>query len=231
MRISRKRFVSAAAAGLSTAALPSNSAAQPAPSGVHFHVLGEGEYDRAWMMQVLQTPKRNKQVFQSVSPILVGGVASVYLHMQNSMNAFEFSYGQGPGSLATLAVMTGPSIVYGLNDAMWQKYGFGEAFKIAPTNSYYKARSLRRTASPDDPSGIYQDWSAQAVLERGGVFMVCHNAMTFMAGLIAQKAGAKPADVLAEFEHYMLSGFHIVPAGVAATQLAIEHGWSPYTII
>jgi hypothetical protein len=61
--------------------------------------------------------------------------------------------------------------------------------------------------------------------------MVCHNAMTAVAGLIAQGAGLQPHDVLSDFEHNILPGFHVVPAGVAATQLAIQHGWSPYTII
>jgi hypothetical protein len=232
MRISRKGFVSAAALGLSAATLPSESAAQSAqPSGLHFHVLKPTEFERAAMMRVLQSSKSNKQVFQSVSPLQVAGVASVYLHMQNSMNAFEFSLEQGPGSLATLAVLTGPSIVFSLSNAMWQKYGFGDAFKLAATNTYYTAKSLRRTASPDDPDGIYQDWSAQAVLHRGGAFMVCHNAMTAVAGLIAQKAGLQAAAVLAEFERSTLPGFLVVPAGVATTQLAIEHGWAPYPII
>ena len=235
MPIRRKDFLAGAALGVSAAAVSPErlSAASPAapPSALHFHVLGEHEFDRALMLKTLSTQKHNKQVFQSVAPLLVAGVASVYLHMQNSMNAFEFSLGQGPGSLATLAILTGPSIVYSLSDAMWSKYGIGAALNLAATNVYYQARTSARTSSPDDPDGIYQDWSAQAVLHRGGAFMVCHNAMTAVAGLFAQKTGGAPDGVLADFTSNMLPGFQIVPAGVAATQLAIEHGWGPYTII
>lgn len=231
MQISRKSFVASAAMGILAAPALAETETPGPTSALHFHVLQAHEFDRARMLQTLSAPHRNKQVFQSVTPLLVAGVPSVYLHMQNSMNAFEFSLGQGPGSLATLAILTGGSVAYSLSDAIWQKYHLGAALGLAPTNVYYAARSLRRTASPDDPAGIYQDWSAQAVMHRGGAFMVCHNALTAVAGLAASKGGGEPAAVLADFKAHLLPGFQIVPAGVAATQLALEHGWAPYPVI
>ncbi|HZY99989.1 MAG TPA: hypothetical protein VFE36_10480 [Candidatus Baltobacteraceae bacterium] len=94
--------------------------------------------------------KKNKQTFQSVTPLAIAGVASLYLHMQNRINAYEFSYGMGAGSLATLGILTGPSIVYALNDDVWKKYGFGTAFTLAATNVYYQkaAQCSSHTASP-----------------------------------------------------------------------------------
>jgi hypothetical protein len=184
------------------------------------------------MLRTIEVNRRNKQVFQSVNALTPSpGVASLYLHMQNSLNAFEFSYGMGRGSLATLAVLTGPSVTYGLSDAMWTKYGFGAAFNLAPTNVYYRASSLRETGSPDDPGSIYQDWTAQAVLRRGGAFMLCHNALTALAMRLAVNAGLQPDGALAEFMQNVLPGFQVVPAGVAATQLALQHGWHPYPLI
>jgi hypothetical protein len=180
--ISRKHFVAATALGISSVALKPTASPAAQGSPLHFHILKPGEYDYARMLRTLRVNKRNKQVFQSVSPLTVAGTASLYLHMQNSMNAFEFSYGMGRGSLATLGILTGPSVAYALADAMWAKYGFGAAFNLAATNVYYRATSLKETRSPDDPDSIYQDWSAQAVLHRGGSFMVCHNALTGVAG-------------------------------------------------
>jgi hypothetical protein len=190
------------------------------------------------MMQKLTIDSVHKQVFQSVAPLIIApGVASIYIHMQNSMNAYQFSLGLG--NLSTLAVFIGPSIVYGLNDAMWKKYGIGtgtlgKAFGLAATNVYYKADSKLDppSADPDDPDGLYQDWSAQAVLKRGGQFLVCHNATTAIAYLIAQKMGiSSPKAVLADFEKNLLPGFQMVPAGVAAVQQAQENGWQLYSII
>lgn len=237
MPLTRKHFVAAATLGASAAALSTrrdaiaaDASAQVTPA--HFHILTQHEYDRRLMMDTLMVKKPHKQVFQASTSMLVApGIASIYIHMQNSLNAHEFSFGYGPGSLATLAVLMGPSIVLALNDSMWSKYGFGDAFKLSATNVYYKASSnLKGGSSPDDPGSYYQDWSAQAVMHRGGKFMVCHNAMTFVSSVIGSKTGTAPATVLADFERNVLPGFQVVPAGVGAVQLAQEHGWTLFAI-
>ena len=235
MSLSRKHFISATALGL-TAAAVAPSASRAAQGGyeqipIHFHVVKPDEYDNAAMMQTLTDANPHKQVFQSTGPLIVAGWASLYLHMQNSMNAYQFSLGLG--RLATLGVCLGPSVVFGLNDAMWIKYGLGKMSKdLAPTNVYYKAHSkLDASAEPDDPAGMYQDWSAQAVLARGGRFFVCHNALTAFAGLVAMMSKGDPKAVLADWEKNVLPGILIVPAGVAAVQQAIENGWKYFAII
>jgi len=234
MPLSRKQFVSAAALGVSAAAVglePLTAKAQ-SRAPVHFHILTSAEYNNAAMMNVLNGGGQNKQVFQSVDPLLIApGIASLYMHMQNSMNAYQFSL--GAGNLSTLGVILGSSIVLALNDSVWKKYGFGPAFKLADTNAYYAASSnLDLGASPDDPNGVYQDWSAQAVMKRGGNFFVCHNAMTGIAAVIASKMpGATVAGVLSDFEKNVLPGFIVVPAGVAAIQQAQEAGWKPFPIL
>lgn len=233
MELSRKRFVAAAALGF-TAPLAGSIAAASAEaqeSPLHFHVLTEHEYDRNAMLAALGAQKRHKQVYLSISPLLLAGNASLYVHMQNALNAFEFSFGEGPGTLGTLGIVSGPSTVYGLNDAMWEKYGFGAAMGLAPTNVYYKARHLAANGSADDPSAVYQDWSAQAVMHRGGSFMLCHNAMTFVAQLFAPHKGMTTEATLAEFERNVQPGFVVVPAAIGAMQLALEHGWLPYEVI
>lgn len=233
MPLSRKQFVSAAAIGVSAAAVgldAGTAEAQRAP--VHFHILKTSQYNRAAVTAVLKGGGAHRQVFQSVDPIAVApGIASLYLHMQNSMNAYQFS--MGLGKLSTLGVILGPSIILALNDSMWKKYGFGTAFKLAATNAYYSASSnLDLSASPDDPNGIYQDWSAQAVIKRGGKFFVCHNAMSAVAAVTASKmSGATPAGVLADFEKNVLPGYLVVPAGVASVQQAQEYGWKLFPII
>jgi len=236
MPLSRKTFLSTTALAASAALLADDKraiAAGPAGGGVHFHVLTQNEYDHASMMKTIMTSLPHKQVFQSVSPLVITPtIASVYLHMQNAMNGYQYSLGYGPSSLATLAVFIGPSIVFALNDATWKKYNIGGALNLASTNIYYKATSnLDPAATADDPNGLYQDWSAEAVLKRGGSFMVCHNATTAVAALFASKTGRTPQAVLAEFKQNLLPGFVLVPAGVTAVQLAQENGWKVYPII
>jgi hypothetical protein len=52
--------------------------------------------------------------------------------------------------------------------------------------------------------------------------MVCHNALTAVGGLIGPKAGIAPVAALADFMGNVLPGFQVVPAGVAATQPALQ---------
>jgi hypothetical protein len=233
--LTRRTFLSATAVGASAIALGGRASA--ATSGgrapIHFHVLRPSEYDGAAMQRILDGPAANKQVFLWASTTtIVPGVASLYLHMQNSLNAFAFSQPQdgGPG-MAVAAVLLGPAIVFGLSDDMWRRYGFGAALKLDPVNTYYRASSsLDPAADPDDPNGMYQDWSAQAVQRRGGSFMLCHNAMTAVAGLFAQGMGKDPRAVLSDFERNTLPGFLVVPAGVAAVQAAQLKGWKLFPV-
>lgn len=229
MTLSRKGFV--AALGASAAVLGPTIGAAEESVQAHFHILRPAEFDKRSLTDVLMVKKAHKQVFQGSNAVMLApGIPSMYMHMQNSMNAHDFSFGFGRGSLATLGVLMGPSVALGLSDAMWKKYGIGDAFKLGPTNVYYRAKSLKFTESPDDPGSIYQDWSAEAVLHRGGAFMMCHNAMSFVASLLSHGNNASVASVLADFERNVLPGFSIVPAGVAVVQLAQQHGYTLFAL-
>jgi hypothetical protein len=236
MTFSRKEFIAVSALGASAATVADLTAPAAAKSRtpVHFEILKPGEFDDAAMLRTLTVDAGHKQVFQTSVPLIVApGLASIYLHMQNAMNAYQFSLGLG--KLATLAVLMGPAVVLGLNDAIWKKYkvgkGIGAKAGLADTNVYYAADSnLDLGASPDDPDGIYQDWTAQAVLKRGGQFFLCHNAMTAVAFFTAKATGGDAKAVLADFSANLQPGFLVVPAGVAAVQQAQENGWKLFTI-
>lgn len=72
--------------------------------------------------------------------------------------------------------------------------------------------------------------SGEAVLARGGSFIVCHNALANFAAGAAARVGKSSSMVLDDMVHNLLSGFKVVPAGVTAIQLAQEHGWKLYTV-
>lgn len=249
MNLSRKQFLTTAALGMAGAAVASaqQKPAQPQacgctvlpPIGLHFHLLRENEYDHAAMMATAEASFPHKQVFVAtgVAP-LMPGIASLHLHMQNSLNAFQFGLGGGAGSLGTLGVLMGGAVVLALNDAMWGKYPFGPSEKLqgpdgmpALTNVYYHATSkLDLKAEPDDPAGIYQDWSAQAILARGGKFWVCHNALSGTAHRMAQKMKLPPEQVLEDWKKNFLPGYQWIPAGVAGAQFAQDTGWKIFQV-
>lgn len=246
MEMTRGGFLRSALAAAGAVALTSGRAsaegsqpaakakAPPPPSAVHFPVLKSTDYDEKKMWAALRTKKAHKLIYQSVEPrLIIPGLASLYIHIQNSLNAGEFSNGWGKGSMATGAVLLGPSIVLALNDAMWAKYNFGAAFNLndasgkpETANVYYKAQTpMGFEGDPGAGGNIYQDWSGEACIKRGATFMVCHNALTAFSGMMAMNMGADPAKTLAEWKANMLPGYMIVPAGVGALQAAMESGW------
>jgi hypothetical protein len=221
-------------------AKPTAGPPPPPPSAVHFPVLKPSDYDAKKMWAALKTKKPHKVVYQSVEPhLIIPGLASLYIHMQNSLNAGEFSFGWGKGDVAIAAVLYGPSIIFALNDAMWAKYNFGAAFgckdasgKPEKANVYYKAQTtMSFDGDPAAGGNVYQDWSGEACLKRGAVFMVCNNALNAFSGMIAMGMGADPQATLADWKANMLPGFMIVPAGVGALQAAMENGWKLLPLI
>jgi intracellular sulfur oxidation DsrE/DsrF family protein len=229
--IGRRVFLSGAL--LAATAMSSCSSRDTDGGRVSFRLLTPKDYDFASMMRRLKESRPHKQVFLSAEQYrrLAGllhisqfDVRELYSKMQLAMNAYDFSLGPERGQLATLGVLVGDSVILGLNDAIWEKYLIGKRFGLARSNIYYYATSsLDPKASPNDPNGLYQDWSAQAVLKRGGSFMVCHNAL---GNLVASLVGrARCATVLNEVSRNLMPGFLLVPAGLTAVQLAQEHGW------
>ncbi len=245
MAISRKSFLTGGgvAAGLMALAIKDARAEEgaakampppPPPDKIHFPVLKPSEYDHKKVMAAMQVKKPHKVMFQSVTPhLIVPGLSSLYIHIQNVLNADEFSMGWGQGSVATGAVLYGPSIIFALNDAMWAKYKFGDAFNCKDAhgngetaNVYYKAQTnLGFEGDPGAGGNVYQDWSGEACLKRGSSFFVCHNALFGMSAMTAMKAGLEHAAVLADWKANLLPGFLVVPSGVGTLHVAMENGW------
>ncbi|MBV8671719.1 MAG: hypothetical protein JO098_08095 [Candidatus Eremiobacteraeota bacterium] len=239
LRLARKRFLGASALAASAAALaacrpPMRSLRERKLGKLVYPVLTPKQYDYAGMMKTLRVATPHKQLFPATAAAVQPqtDIATLYLHMQFAMNGLEFSLPGTPGRLATLGVLSGSSVVFALNDAMWRSYGLGDRFALAPTNIYYPATSnLDASASPNDPHGLYQDWSAQAVIKRGGAFMVCHNALTYFAVDCAIRKRGDARAVMEDWLGNLLPGFSIVPSGITAIYLAAENGWQIYPAV
>ena len=251
MTISRKAFLQGGALAAGAVALFNDAKAEeaapkaagpmpPPPSAVHFPVLKPSEYDHKKVMAAMTVKKPHKIMFQSVTPhLIIPGLSSLYIHIQNVLNADEFSMGWGRGNVASGAVLYGPSIIFALNDDMWAKYKLGDAFnckdatgKGETKNVYYPAQTkMSFDGDPGAGGNIYQDWSGEACQKRGSSFFVCHNALAAFAGMTAMQMGQDPGKTIAEWKANMLPGFMIVPAGVGALHLAQESGWKLLALI
>ena len=255
MSISRKQFLRGGALAAGALALSKKVLAEekpgaapaakapagpPPPSAIHFPVLKKSEFDHKKFMATLQAKKPHKVVVQAVEPAtIIPGLSSLAIHLQNLLNAGEFSLGWGKGNVGTIAVLYGPSVVFGLNDAMWSKYGLGKMIKANDAagnpetkNVFYPAEtSMSFDGDPGAGGNVYQDWSLEACQKRGTTFMVCHNAMAGFAAMTAMGMGADPGATLTEWKANLLPGFLVVPAGVIAVQAAQEQGWKILPLI
>jgi hypothetical protein len=243
MTLTRKAFLSSAAAALAIPRIVEGAEpppAPPAPTAVHPPVMKASEWDQKKLLEVLKVKKEHKVMYQShEAKMSVPGLASLYLHVQGGLNAAEFSMGWGKGGLATLAVMQGPSSMMCLNDAMWAKYKIGELAKVVDAagkpevaNLTYKGQTgMSFDGEPGAGGNVFQDWSAEACMKRGATFAICQVALALNAGRAAMLAGVKAPDVFAEWKQNVLPGFMIVPSAIATMVLAQEHGWKQVPLL
>lgn len=220
---SRAAFLAAGTAGaaLIASSTPASAAVPP------------GVANQAALESVLHRPAKHKQVIAAQKVDL----GAPLRFAMNTMNAFQFSYGEGPGTVHCACVFYGPALFIALNDALWGRYHLFDvldnvgdslpAMVHTPQNPFLHARSAMKTSdSPDDVHGFYHDGSVEALSRRGVSFLVCNNALTEVTRQIAaiQKADAK--NVYDDFRHNLAPGAMIVPAGVAAVVLAQEAGFT-----
>ena len=111
-----------------------------------------------------------------------------------------------------------------MEDKLWEKYKFGEMFKITDNNT--KAAALRNPYY--NPQGADFPMAAiegmQKLQTRGVLFCVCDLALTVYSSFAAQAIGQKPEDVKKDWVSGLLPGIQVVPSGVWALGRAQERG-------
>lgn len=125
-------------------------------------------------------------------------------------------------------VLRHEAIPYALEDRLWEKYKFGEAFKINdPATNAASVRNMFWKPKPGDFSvpGIGNvQIGINELQESGAMFCVCNMALTVFGSVFGQKMGVDGAEVLKDFQSGILPGIQLVPSGVWAVNRAQEHG-------
>jgi hypothetical protein len=220
---SRRTFFGASALALSAAQVAVVTGARAATSG---------PYDFGAIEQRLNLPFRHRQAFGSHA--LADGAATAL--MVNSLNAYEFDYGEGPGTLHVLGVFYGTAVAILVDDTGWKKYKLdvvqqrrGDPAKRAVPgggNPYANATStLDPAAVRGDIHGFYHDTSLAALAKRKASFFACDNALRGLATDVAVSYGMsdEPVEsVHADLRAHLLPGTLLVPAGVASINQAQE---------
>jgi intracellular sulfur oxidation DsrE/DsrF family protein len=210
---SRATFLSAGAIGLAVAAAANASAAQATSVA-----------NRRTIDALLHKPAHHKQVIGA--PRIDGGAALRFAG--NALNAFEYAFAEGPGSLHVAAVFYGTSLLYVADDDLWNRYRLFDvldqsadplpAIIHAPQNPFLRARA--NAAEP------HVDFSIETLTKRGVTWMVCNNALTELTRQIATAQNLEQASVYSDFRQHFVTGVTVVPSGVATVVLAQEAGFA-----
>jgi intracellular sulfur oxidation DsrE/DsrF family protein len=130
--------------------------------------------------------------------------------------------GSPDNDLTAVVVLRHNAIPYAMEDRLWEKYKFGEMFKINDNNTNAAAarNPLWMPQEKDYPlPGIDGIKTLQA---RGAMFCVCNMAIGVYSGFAAKAMNLDPEEVKKDWLSGILPGVQVVPSGVWAISRAQE---------
>lgn len=131
--------------------------------------------------------------------------------------------GSPDNDLTAMVVLRHNAIPLAMQDSLWEKYKFGEVFKIN------EAGGTPLTKNPYWTPTI-GFWTANGIqgikdlMSRGAMFCVCDMALSVYSGMVAQGMNMKPEDVKKDWIAGLHPGIQVVPSGVWAIGRAQEKG-------
>jgi intracellular sulfur oxidation DsrE/DsrF family protein len=222
MNAKRAEFLAAAAAGAALVADARAAEAAAAP------------YDRREMNAILERPGRHHHIIGSPRINAVAALRS----SAHIMGAYEFAMGEGPGTVAIIVSLYGPSSILMLvNDAFWAKskaYELAQGLGDLPPqvlrgsrNPFYHARSSMNPADdPADVNGFWHDYTVEALTRRGVKWFICNEALRTASRELAQLGDGEPDAILADLRAHLLPGALVVPSGSQALVIAQERHYT-----
>ena len=126
--------------------------------------------------------------------------------------------------MTAMVVLRHNAIPFAMKDELWEKYKFGETFKINDntTNSASLRNPYYIPKEGDYPiPGID---GIKAMQERGVMFCVCDLALTVYSGMTATAMELSPEEVKEDWKSGVLPDIQVVPSGVWALGRAQENG-------
>lgn len=212
----RRRFLgrlasSAAALGATTLIDPLRlyaEAASSAPSG-------DEKSLQAWLGKL---KGKHRQVFDCMMPD--GGIPLAWARVFMMTNK---AVGVADGNCSAVVILRHESIPIAMESRLWEKYKFGEVFKI--DDGATKAPSVRNMFWQPKPGGLpLPGMAVNELLDSGVLIGVCDMALTVYSMKVAEKMKMSAEECKKEWVSGILPGIQIVPSGVLAINRAQEHG-------
>lgn len=233
--VTRRSFVSSAAAGMTALGLFSGSI--PVAEGQL--VWKASEWKLADFHKLVNHPARIKQAYD-VAQI---GEGKFLNNIKNSLNGLQFGFDIPKDQIKIVAAMHGPANMLNYDDYVWKKYGIGEWLNVkdpatgepAERNLFHPAanRAANGTGGSDldDENSIYQKKSIQDLQSRGVQFLSCHTATEEQARVLVHrnKLSQSPEEIVEDMLAHTVPGVLVVASMVGA--IAILQAEGRYTYI
>jgi intracellular sulfur oxidation DsrE/DsrF family protein len=211
----RRRFLGtvaagAAAIGLSGLASPFRSVA--APAGTYSPGTEDASFE-SWLGQI---KGKHKQVFDApgVNDALPLAWTRVFLMTHTDMGTPE-------SDMTAVLILRHAGIPVAMEDRLWQKYNFGEVFKV--TDSQTKKPATRNLFHKDDVMPL-PDMSVVGLQKHGTMIGVCGMAIKVYSMNVAKQMNMDPEEVRKDWISGVLPGIQVVPSGVYAINRTQEKG-------
>lgn len=129
---------------------------------------------------------------------------------------------------SVVVILRHEAIPYAFGNELWEKYKFGEMFKVDDPKT--KAPSTRNPfwqPAADDyklPGIGSVQIGINDLQKSGAMFCVCNMAITVYSAAVAQQMNGDAETIKTEWTNAVLPDIQIVPSGVWAVGRAQEHG-------
>jgi hypothetical protein len=175
-------------------------------------------WDLAWLDQF---KGKHKQMFD-LGGIELENEDSPLRLPNNYLNTFrDVLHAEGPDVNVAIGI-AGGGFSINASDALWEKFKFGEVWKIKdPETGKPAIRNIYLGAATGNPSP-----TVRSLMARGVAFWQCNIALGNLANRLARSAGVPADKMRAELIAGLNPGVHLVPAHSMATGLAQERGFT-----
>lgn len=209
----RRDFLEKLAIGAGTAlALPSIMAPLEAQAAISPVPADADE----WFKKV---KGKHKIIFDATEPN--GGFAVIWSWVYYKTNN---ATGSPDTDLTSVVVLRHGAIPLAMEDKLWEKYKFGEMFKVTDSVANAPAtKNIYAVASEPMWTGMGIE-GIKALMARGVMFCVCDVALSVYSGIVAKTINGKAEDVKKDWIAGLIPGVQVVPSGVWAVGRAQERG-------
>ena len=214
--LKRRGFIGAMAAGAASfgvSALANPALAEAIESASAPVVAGDPAFD-AWLGKI---KGKHRQVYDAPEPH--DGMPLAWARVFLMSNA---QVGVPMEEVTSVLVLRHDAICIAMKSPVWEKYKFGEVFKV--TDKATSSSAVRNPWHMPKPGELLlPDMSVEALLKSGILIGICDLAITVISGMVAKNMGVDAATVKKDWIAGLIPGIQRVPSGVLAVNRAQEH--------